>query len=155
MAAARHNPGSVLTIPIGVIVACETVAHPWKDQVWRPVAVVLDAEPGLVWRELHRSDGIVQYLAPVTSFTLRPRDAVGYRINLANGEPVIYVVLRDAPPCGASWPVEVCLVTASPLEVQDLGDAGEDTVYRVAMPDALVARVRAFVDGFGTVDRHP
>lgn len=154
MASARHIPGSVLTIPVGIVVANELAGHPWKDQVWRPVSIVLDPEPHPGWREVDRSNGVAQYLAPVMQLTLRPRDAVGYRINLANGEPVIYVVLREAAPCGANWPVEVSLVTASPLEVQHLGEDGEDTVYRVAMPELLVARVRAFVEELSTMDRH-
>lgn len=151
MASARHNSGPVISIPIRVVVARESSSHPWQDNAWRPIGLRLDDTLSDGWTEVLRSEGAVHYLAATTTIVLRPDDALGYRINLANGEPVIYVVLQDTP-CGAGWPVQVRLVTASPIEVRSLGEQAQDTVHRVAMPEALVERLRSFLDGYHPID---
>lgn len=69
-----------------------------------------------------------------------------YKVNLANGEPSVYVVLAESTRRVAAPRVDVRLVSASPFEVQPYRDAGHEMVDRVPMPPRLVALVRALID---------
>lgn len=138
--------GSALFIPVGIVVARERISHPWQTYRWRPVGVFLDAPEIREWRELRRDGQAVLYHAATLNLELHRKETTAYRVNLANGEPSVYVVLREDPDAGGDWPVEVHLVTASPFEAQSHGDVGLDNVEGVAMPDRLVEMVRTFID---------
>ena len=108
------------------------------------MSVFLDAPAKADWRELRRGPGFIHYHAATLPLVLHRKETTGYRVNLANGVPSVYVVLREDPT--ASDPVQVHLVSASPFEVQAYGESGMETVERVAMPERLVALVQAFVE---------
>jgi len=137
---------STLSIPVGVVVAREKIAHPWQSYRWRPVSVFLDAPKIEGWRELRRDDRSVLYHAATLNLELFRKETTAYQVNLANGEPTVYVVLREDPDTDDDWPVEVHLVTASPFEAQSHGDVGLDNVEGVAMPAQLVETVHAFIE---------
>ncbi|MBU2582150.1 MAG: DUF3305 domain-containing protein [Alphaproteobacteria bacterium] len=137
---------SVLSIPVGVVVAREMIAHPWQSHRWRPVSIFLDAPRTGQWRELRRDDRSVLYHAATLNLELFRKETTAYRVNLANGEPTVYVVLREDPDSDNEWPVDVHLVTASPFEAQSHGDVGLDNVEGVPMPAQLVEVVQAFID---------
>lgn len=133
------------SIALGVVVAREKIDHPWQEYRWRAVSVFLDAPERAGWRELLRDSGVTQYHAATMFLVLHRKETMSYRVNLANGEPSIYVVLREDSDPDAEFPVSVHAVTASPFEAQTHGDLAFDSVDRVAMPERLVAMVEAFV----------
>jgi len=135
-----------LSIPLGIVIAREKVAHPWQDFRWRPVSVFLDASETPEWRELRRGPGFVHYHAATLHLELHRKETMAYRVNLANGSPSVYVVTREDADADNDMPIDVHLVTASPFEAQSHGDMGFDFVEGVAMPDRLVATVQAFID---------
>lgn len=135
-----------LFIPLGVVVARERISHPWQSHRWRPISVFLDAPHVDSWRELRRDKNTTLYHAATLNLELHRKETTAYRVNLANGEPSVYVVLRDDPESDSHWPIEVHLVTASPFEAQSHGDVGLDHVEPVAMPERLVEAVRQFID---------
>ena len=106
----------------------------------------MDAPLKANWRKLHSGPGIDQYHAATLPLVLHRKETMSYRVNLANGEPSIYVVLREDPESGDSMPVTVHTVTASPFEAQAHSNLAFDTVDRVPMPDRLVELVQAFID---------
>lgn len=134
-----------LAIPLGIVIAREKIAHPWQTYRWRPVSVFLDAPKIEGWRELRRDDRSVLYHAATLNLELFRKETTAYRVNLANGEPTVYIVLREDPQSDNDWPVEVHLATASPFEAQSHGDVGLDNVEGVAMPQQLVEIVHAFI----------
>ena len=138
--------GNALLIPVGIVVAREKISHPWQTYRWKPVGVFLDAPEIRECRELRRDVRSVLYHAATLNLELHRKETTAYRVNLANGEPSIYVVLREDPDAGGDWPVEVHLVTASPFEAQSHGDVGLDNVEGVAMPERLVEMVRTFIE---------
>lgn len=138
--------GNALLIPVGIVVAREKISHPWQTYRWKPVGVFLDAPEIREWRELRRDGRAVLYHAATLNLELHRKETTAYRVNLANGEPSVYVVLREDPDAGGDWPVEVHLVTASPFEAQSHGDVGLDNVEGVAMPERLVEIVRTFIE---------
>lgn len=132
-------------IPLGVVVVREKIDHPWQDYRWRAVSVFLDAPEAANWRILLNEPSMTQYHAATLPLVLHRRETMSYRVNLANGEPSIYVVLREDNDQGSEFPVSVHAVTASPFEAQTHGEFAFDSVDRVAMPERLVALVEAFV----------
>ena len=133
-----------LTIPLGVVVAREALDHPWQSHVWRPLSVFLGAPAISAWRELQRGPGFEHYHAATLLMELHRNETAGYKINLSNGVPSIYVVLRETPE-NDNAPLDVHLVTASPFDVQAYGANSGEIIGRVTMPDELVELVTAFI----------
>lgn len=137
----------LLTIPIGVVVAREEINHAWQNVRWRPVSVFMEAPPHTgPWSELLRGDGYVHFHAATLLLELRRTEVMSYQINLANGEPSVYVVMREAED-QETPPVEPYIVTASPFEAQVHGDSVFEFVERVSMPDELIEEVETFIKG--------
>ncbi len=133
------------TITLGVVVAREKIDHPWQEFRWRAVSVFLDPPEKADWRQLVNDKTVTQFHAATIPLVLHRKETMSYRVNLANGEPSIYVVLREESEADADYPVRVHAVTASPFEAQTYGDLAFDSVDRVAMPDRLLAMVEMFV----------
>ena len=77
--------------------------------------------------------------------TLHRKETEGYQANLADGAPVIYVVLRPAEDDNELHEISAVSATVSPYDAQDFLDSGEDIVEAVAMPPEIVAWVTDFV----------
>lgn len=133
------------TIALGVIVAREKIDHPWQEYRWRAISVFLDAPQSANWKTLVTEPHMTQYHAATLPLVLHRKETMSYRVNLANGEPSVYVVLREDDDPDADFPVSVHAVTASPFEAQMHGELAFDSVDRVLMPERLVALVEAFV----------
>ncbi|MEQ1711117.1 MAG: DUF3305 domain-containing protein [Hyphomicrobium sp.] len=140
-----------ISVPIGVIVARERSSDPWHDYRWRPVSVVMNPPEGAAWREVERGRDFVRYHAATMPLVLTAKEKIAYRVNLANGVPSVYVVLREDRATGAAMPVSVAHLTASPFEIQafgqDFDDGMSDIVERVPMPEQLVQLLQSYVDG--------
>ena len=137
--------GHLITMAIGVVVSRERINHAWQDVRWQPVSVFMDPPPQTgPWQELLRSDGYIHFHAATLLLELRHTEIMSYQVNLANGEPSVYVVMRDSEERDYP-PVEPYLVTASPFEAQAHGESGFEVVERVAMPDQLIEVVEAFI----------
>lgn len=134
-----------LKIPLGVVVARERIDHPWQEYRWRAVGVFLDAPEKANWRSLVHESGTTHFHAATVQLILHRKETMSYRVNLANGEPSLYVVLREDTDGDAARPISVHAVTASPFEAQAHGDLAFDMVDRVAMPERLVALIEAFI----------
>ncbi len=134
-----------LTVPLGVIVVREAMSHSWEEFRWRTVCVSLDALDKADWRRNARTKGLPEYHAAMVPLTLHSKETISYRVNLANGEPSLYVVLRHDPQASAGHPITVRCVTASPFEAQAYSDVALDWVDRVPMPARLVGIVQGFV----------
>ncbi len=140
-----HTLPRTLEIPLGVIVAREAIDHPWQDHIWKPVSVFLDAPPVDGWRMLRQEPGREHYHIATMPLELHRKETAGYKVNLSNGVPSVYVVLREGSGDGGDRPIHCHLLTASPFDVEAYGATPDDMVGRVAMPDLLVELVDAFI----------
>lgn len=140
-------------ISVGVIVSRETVDHPWEDIHWRPVGVFLDPPPKADWREIGRGRGHVHYHAATVTLALNRKCAMNYRVNLANGIPSVYVVVRQRPGASADVPIEICRVSVSPFEIDANGHNISEHVERVPMPPALIELVQRFIEQAGAAEQ--
>ena len=137
---------TALFVPLGIIVARETVDHPWMDERWRPVSAFLNPPEWTDWREMLRGTGYVYYHGGNVEVDLHRKETTAYQVNLTHGEPVVYVVLRADPDASDAFPFVVECATLSPFDAQAYGESGDEIVEAVAMPEALIAAVQAFVD---------
>ena len=133
------------SLSLGVVLERREIDNPWQDHVWTPVAVIPGAPKIEAWRELRQGDGWVHYHAGTLKIELHRKETDGYRQNLSQRPPMVYVVLRPGDEEG-EHDVEPFHVTVCPNEALDYEDSGEEIVEGVPMPDDIVAWVRDFVD---------
>lgn len=131
-------------MPVGVVVRRIPGATPWARWSWRAVAVLPGAGPA-EWKELRREGEAVEFHAGTLAMELWRTDTEAYRVALSNDPPSVYVVMCEDDDPESEHPLRLVAVTASPFEAQDHGDAGDEIVEPVPMPEGLVAWIRDFV----------
>ena len=139
------------SLPLGVIVERRRIDNPWKEHSWRPVAVFTGAaprDPAGDWAELRHGADWAQYHAGTLPLELFRRETQGYRLNLSQEPPRLFVVMRTGEAADSRHEVVPFLVTACPHEAQDYLDSGEEIVEPVAMPPEVIAFVQAYVDTY-------
>ena len=137
-------------LDLGVVLERRSLDNPWIDHSWHAVAVVPGAaplDPRADWVPMTAGEGWAQLHAGTLPLELYRRETEGYKVNLGQAAPRIFVVLRDNdddPDC----PHDLLpfLVTACPYEAQDYLDSGEELVEAVTMPEAVIAFVQAYCD---------
>ncbi|MGF1651603.1 MAG: DUF3305 domain-containing protein [Hyphomicrobiaceae bacterium] len=134
-----------LIVQLGIVVARQKLDHPWESERWRPHSVFLDPPETRGWRELVRGRDFVQYHAANVAVELHRKETAGYQVNLSNGEPSVYVILRETVAPNARFPVSVHTATLSPFEAQAHGYGSDEIVEGVAMPERLRALVEDFI----------
>lgn len=140
-----------LTIPVGILVARETIDHSWPATRWRVAGLLLDPPPEAHWRKL---PGVGRYHAATLPLSLVAKDVACYQVNLSNGVPSVYVVARDQGRDSGA-PLAIRHVSASPFEVRSLAVDGLDSVESVAMPERLLATVAGFIREACSVETQP
>lgn len=135
-----------VSIPLGIVVEKRKSSHPWADWVWKPVSVFMNPAETDNWTELLRTQDTIRYHAANLLLTLHRKETEALCANLMLPEPELYVVLQEDEQGSAEFPYKAHVVTASSYDAQDLEDAGDDIVEKVAMPEALAAFVQAFVE---------
>ncbi|MCB2102464.1 MAG: DUF3305 domain-containing protein [Rhodobacterales bacterium] len=133
-------------MPVGVIVERRAIDNPWQDFSWRPVGVIPGAgQPaGDGWTVLESGDGWTRFHAATLPLELYARETEGYRVNLSNEPPHVYVVLR--PDDEGEAEVAPFLVTACPFEAEGYDQSGDEIVQGVPMPAEMIGWIRDFVD---------
>lgn len=152
-----------VTIPVGIVVARETVDHSWPATRWRVAGLLLDPPAEAHWRKVpvgasvSGASGGPRYHAATLPLSLNAKDIASYQVNLSNGVPSVYVVAREQGQ-DAGTPLAIRHVSASPFEVRSLAIDGLDSVESVAMPERLLIAVARFIRdacGFETHSESP
>ena len=136
-------------LPLGVVVERRELQSRWIRYSWTPKAVIPGAgplDPSGPWTPLDSGEGWATFHAGTLPLELFRKETEGYRLNLSQEPPRIFVVLRNLDDDDLPHDVLPFLVTACPYEAQDYLDSGDDIVEAVAMPDAVIAFVQAYVD---------
>ncbi len=137
------------SLALGIVLERRAIDNPWIDHTWKPVAVIPGAAPRAPteeWIVLREADDFVQFHAGTLPLNLFPGETDGYRLNLSQRPPRLFVVLRDEEDGDVPHDVVPFLVTACPHEAQDYLDSGEEVVEAVVMPEGVVAFIQDFVD---------
>ncbi|MEL6584140.1 MAG: DUF3305 domain-containing protein [Pseudomonadota bacterium] len=131
-----------LALSLGIVIRRAPSASRWAKWSWRAEAVLPGAGPA-DWAVLREEGEATLFHAATVPLELFRTDTEAYLTGLAAQTPTIGVVMRDAPE-GATGPLDVVLATASPYDLQDYQDSGEEIVELVPMPAGLIALIRDF-----------
>jgi hypothetical protein len=104
------------SLPLGIVVERRAVDNPWIDHSWRSVAVIAGARalsPFDDWTPLGDGDGWVHFHAGTLTLELFPKETEGYKLNLSQDPPRLYVVLRNEEEGLCDHEVVPFLVTAN------------------------------------------
>jgi len=141
------------TMSIGIVLERREVDHPWQSHEWVGVAVIPGAPEIGEWRLLDEGEGWKRYHAGTLELEIFRKETQGYRLNLMNTPPKVFVVLRyddeadegetddDARPAIIPFFATVC-----PYEAQIYLDGDEDLVEPIPMPDVVAAWLSAFIE---------
>ena len=135
------------SIPVGVVVERREIDNPWEDYTWAPVAIIPGAPPMKTtdeWKELQHGDGWVHYHAGTLKLELLSGETDGYRTNLSNPQPYVYIVMTPGEEDDAAEIVPF-LVTVSPHEAEGYTEDSEQIVEGVPMPPEMVTWVKEFI----------
>src|SRR5690242_1358382 len=103
---------------VGVVLERRRIDHPWQEHAWRAVSVVPGAAPLTAPRLLQQGEGWARYHLATLEVELFPRETEGYRYNLSQARPAVYLLWREADAASEGWP-DLFHVTACPYEAQD------------------------------------
>lgn len=131
-------------LPLGVVLERRPIDHPWADWSWRTVAVIPGAAPVGDTRELVRDGETARFHVATLELGLHRKETEGYRINLSQPQPKVYVGLRPGE-TDDGGPVPF-VVTVCPYEAEDYEVDGDERVDAVPMPGEVAALVGHFVD---------
>ena len=137
------------SLPLGIVLERRRIDNPWQDFEWRPVAVIPGApacDPEGEWRVLGEGEDWIRYHGGTLPLELFRSETEGYKFNLSNDPPRVFVVLRSGEDMGGGHDVVPFLATACPYEAQDYLDSGDDIIEGVPMPDVVLDWVHDFVD---------
>jgi Protein of unknown function (DUF3305) len=140
---------SKANLPLGIVVERRAVDNPWIDHKWRSIAVIAGAPPLSpfdAWTLMRQGDGWAQFHAGTLNLELFRKETEGYKVNLSQQPPRLFIVLRGGDEDRSDHEVVPFLVTVSPYEAQDYLDSGEDQVDAVPMPDGVIAFVQDFIE---------
>lgn len=138
------------SLPVGVVVERREIDNPWVDYTWRPVAVVPGApavDSSSEWKILGEGDGWTHFHAATLELELFKGETDGYRTNLSNVQPYIYIVLNPGEEADDPEVLPV-LVTACPYEAESYTEDSEQIVEGVPMPEDLAIWINDFVKEF-------
>ena len=135
------------SIPVGIVVERREIDNPWQDYIFAPVAIIPGAPPMETmdeWKELQHGDGCIHYHAGTLDLKLLSAETDGYRTNLSNPQPYVYIVMTPGEEADEPEIVPF-IVTASPHEAEGYTEDSEQIVEGVPMPPEMVAWVREFI----------
>lgn len=141
-------PGIHEKIDLGIVIERRDSDNRWADHTYQPVAVFQGAppkDPHDEWIMLREGEGWAHFHAATMPLELFRGETAGYRVNLSNDPPHVYIVL--SPGEEADDPeMLVHMVTACPYEAESYTEDSDQMVEGVVMPPEIAAWVKTFCD---------
>jgi hypothetical protein len=129
---------------VGVLLERQHIAHPWQEYAWHAAGIVPGAAEIAAPRLVQQDEGWARYHIATLDIELFPRETEGYRYNLSQQRPVVYVLWRHADEDIGQQP-EVFHVTVCPYEAQDYLDGGDVMVEGVPIPDVVAHWMQGYI----------
>ena len=143
------------SMALGIVVERRKIDNPWQTYAWSSVSVIPGAPEINQCRLIAEGEGWKHYHAGTLNLEIFHTETEGYRLNLMNEPPMIYVVLRfddetddnddDETVDDAKPGIVPFLATVCPFEAQAYLDGDEDLVEPIPMPDVVAAWLHDFV----------
>jgi hypothetical protein len=127
---------------VGVLAQSRPPVTQWGGRVVRPIAVFAQVPATAPGTRVSDEDGVETWYLGASDVTLHSGDTGYYRDNLASGRPSVWVALPEASEAARA---RVQLVTVDPYEGEGIASDVGLVVEAVPMPDALRARIEAFI----------
>lgn len=134
------------TMEIGIVLERRAIDNQWVDHEWKLVGVIPGGAEMEDWKVLHDADGRTQFFAGTLQLELFPRETEGYKVNLSQSPPLVFVVLRPEEEGAHEYEVTAFEATLCPFEAESYGESGDEWVEGVEMPESVHAWVSAFVE---------
>jgi len=129
---------------LGIVVERRKLDHPWQPYGWQAVAVVPGAPEIDEWRVLEEGPDFTRYHAGTLPLEIHRKETEGYRYNLINDPPVVYVLMREDETTEAG--ISPFLVTVCPFEAQAYLDGDESMLEPVPMPEVVKAWLAEYIE---------
>lgn len=129
---------------VGIVLERRRIASPWQEHAWHALAVVPGAPDIAAPQLLAQGEDFHRYHLATLDIALYRRETEGYRFNLSQVEPAVYVLWRLPEEDPGATP-ELFLVTVCPYEAQDYLDGGDVVVESVRMPEAVALWLSGYV----------
>lgn len=130
-------------MPVSVVIERRESANQWDDHLWRPVGV-LPRTAFETGKMLAEGEGWTQYYGGDLDIELFRGETDGYRTNLSQDAPVVYVVLRRNADADV-LEFEPFMATVCPYEAMSYSEDNDDVVEGVPMPPEMREWLREFV----------
>ncbi len=132
-------------IEIGIVIERRVSDNRWIDHTWTPVAALPGAKPVEQWVKIDEGDGWERYHARTLALELFKGETEGYRYNLSQTEPQIYVIMQAGEEADDAE-YEPCHITVCPYEAMGYAESGDEVVEGVPMPPPIITWTQGFVD---------
>ena len=133
---------------VGIVIERRKIDNRWTDYTWEPISVIPGAAPlkdPHEWLPLRSGEGWEHFLIGSLEIELFRRETEGYRANLSNVTPYVYVVLAKGTEADEPE-ILPFLATVCPYEAESYTEGDEEIVEGVPMPDEVGAWLQQFVD---------
>src|SRR5579884_3405790 len=121
---------------VGVVLERRHIGHPWQEFAWHAVEIVPGAPDIAAPHPVRCEGGTARWHIATLDLELFPRETEGYRYNLSQDRPSVWLLWRHEHEDAGEMP-EVFHATVCPYEAQDYLDGGDVTVEAVAVPDLV------------------
>ena len=138
------TPRNSERLRVGIVLERRRIAHAWQEHAWRAVEIVPGAPDIAAPRPLGDGEGWARWHLATLDLELFPRETEGYRYNLSQAVPAVWVLWRHENEDSERRP-EVFHVTVCPYEAQDYLDGGDVNVEAVALPDVVAHWMRSYI----------
>jgi len=138
---------TLVRFPVAVIMERIPLTNRWVNEQWRAAAVELDADAEHPPEPLGTHSDTTRWRVPGHTIELHRSEGEGYYLNLASGDPKVFVMWRMLEPDAdeQSEPrARPVIVTVSYGEAARFLDAGEQ-VDAVPMPTPIRVALEPFV----------
>ncbi|MBT5242726.1 MAG: DUF3305 domain-containing protein [Rhodospirillaceae bacterium] len=134
------------TMDIGVVLERRDIDNRWADHEWKLVGVIPGGVDMEDWQVLREGDGWTHFFAGMMQLELFPRETEGYKVNLSQSPPQVFVVLRPEEEGAHEHEVTAFEATLCPFEAEGYDESGDEWVEGVQMPEIIHGWAQAFVE---------
>ncbi len=136
------------TMEVGIVLERRAIVNRWADHEWKLAGVIPGRTDMEDWQVLREGDGWAHYFAGMLQLELFPRETEGYKVNLSQSPPQVFVVLRPEEEGAHEHEVTAFEATLCPFEAERYDESGDEWVEGVEMPEIIHAWVQAFVERY-------
>ncbi|MBT7944152.1 MAG: DUF3305 domain-containing protein [Alphaproteobacteria bacterium] len=134
------------TMEIGIVLERRDIDNKWADHEWKLAGVLPGKQALQDWQILKDGDGWTHFFAGNMSLELFRKETEGYKVNLSQSPPQVFVVLRPEEEDAHEYEITPFEATICPFEAEGYDESGDEWVEGVEMPEVIYAWVHAYVD---------